>query len=353
VTLRIALDAMGGELGPDEMVAGAIQAVEESDLNVALIGDENILNRVLQKHSAAPSRLHVVHASQTISMDESPFEAIRKKKDSSIVRAFDCVKNGEADAVVSAGNSGATMASAFKSLGRLENIARPGIASIFPTLKKPLVMMDVGANVDCRPQHLFQFGVMGAAFSDNLFKIKRPSIGLLSIGEEGGKGNVLVKNSHELFRESSLNFIGNVEGRDIFQGDVDVIVCDGFVGNVCLKVSEGLAEAIISMLRTEMSKSFMAKMGYLLARKAFRNFGKRVDYAEYGGAPLLGINGTGIVCHGRSNAKAIKNAIRVAAEMIRSKVNDHILQLLSESAQIYAQEEKQGAAAAIKPGADS
>jgi glycerol-3-phosphate acyltransferase PlsX len=353
VTLRIALDAMGGELGPDEMVAGAIQAVEESDLNVALIGDENILNRVLQKHSAAPSRLHVVHASQTVSMDESPFEAIRKKKDSSIVRAFDCVKNGEADAVVSAGNSGATMASAFKSLGRLENIARPGIASIFPTLKKPLVMMDVGANVDCRPQHLFQFGVMGAAFSDNLFKIKRPSIGLLSIGEEGGKGNILVKSAHELFRESSLNFIGNVEGRDIFQGDVDVIVCDGFVGNVCLKVSEGLAEAIISMLRTEMSKSFMAKMGYLLARKAFRNFGKRVDYAEYGGAPLLGINGTGIVCHGRSNAKAIKNAIRVAAEMIRSKVNDHILQLLSESAQIYAQEEKQGAAAAIKPGADS
>jgi glycerol-3-phosphate acyltransferase PlsX len=245
------------------------------------------------------------------------------------------------------------MASAIKSLGRLENIARPGIASIFPTLKKPLVMMDVGANVDCRPQHLFQFGVMGAAFSDNLFKIKKPSIGLLSIGEEGGKGNVLVKSAHELFRKSSLNFIGNVEGRDIFQGDVDVIVCDGFVGNVCLKVSEGLAEAIISMLRTEMSKSFMAKMGYLLARKAFGNFGKRVDYAEYGGAPLLGVNGTGIVCHGRSNAKAIKNAIKVAAEMIRSKVNDHIIQLLSESDHRYAQEMEKGFPAAIQPGEDS
>lgn len=322
---------MGGELGPEEMVAGAIQAVGESDLEVALIGDETILNSVIEKQPFVSLKLQVIHASQSVSMDESPFEAIRKKKDSSIAIAFEQVRNGKADAVVSAGNSGATMASAIKSLGRLENIARPGIASIFPTLKKPLVMMDVGANVDCRPQHLYQFGVMGAAFSDNLFRIRKPSIGLLSIGEEGGKGNVLVKSAHELFRKSSLNFIGNVEGRDIFQGDVDVIVCDGFVGNVCLKVSEGLAEAIISMLRTEISKSFMAKMGYLLARKAFNNFGKRVDYAEYGGAPLLGINGTGIVCHGRSNAKAIKNAIKVAAEMIRSKVNDHIVQLLSES----------------------
>jgi len=322
---------MGGELGPEEMVAGAIQAVGESDLEVALIGDETILNSVIAKQPSVSLKLQVIHASQSVSMDESPFEAIRKKKDSSIAIAFEQVRNGKADAVVSAGNSGATMASAIKSLGRLENIARPGIASIFPTLKKPLVMMDVGANVDCRPQHLYQFGVMGAAFSDNLFRIRKPSIGLLSIGEEGGKGNVLVKSAHELFRKSSLNFIGNVEGRDIFQGDVDVIVCDGFVGNVCLKVSEGLAEAIISMLRTEISKSFMAKMGYLLARKAFNNFGKRVDYAEYGGAPLLGVNGTGIVCHGRSNAKAIKNAIKVAAEMIRSKVNDHIVQLLSES----------------------
>jgi glycerol-3-phosphate acyltransferase PlsX len=350
VTLRIALDAMGGELGPKEMVAGAIQSVTESDLDVILFGDENTLNKELQKHSLSSPRLHIVHASQTVSMDESPFEAIRKKKDSSIGRAFDHVKNGEADAVVSAGNSGATMASAIRSLGRLENISRPGIASIFPTLKKPLVMMDVGANVDCRPQHLFQFGVMGAAFSDNLFQIKRPSIGLLSIGEEGGKGNILVKSAHELFTKSSLNFIGNVEGRDIFQGDVDVIVCDGFVGNVCLKVSEGLAEAIISMLRTEMSKSFMAKMGYLLAKKAFNNFGKRVDYAEYGGAPLLGVNGTGIVCHGRSNAKAIKNAIKVAAEMIRSKVNDHIVEILSESDSVQTEEYLHVNETAIQPG---
>jgi glycerol-3-phosphate acyltransferase PlsX len=350
VTLRIALDAMGGEQGPEEMVAGAIQAVEESDLDVSLVGDENILNRILQNQSLVSSRLHIVHASQVVSMNESPFEAIRRKKDSSIIRAFEQIKNGEADGVVSAGNSGATMASAIKSLGRLENILRPGIASIFPTLKKPLVMMDVGANVDCRPKHLFQFGVMGAAFSDNLFQIEKPSIGLLSIGEEGGKGNVLVKSAHELFRKSSLNFIGNVEGRDIFQGDVDVIVCDGFVGNVCLKVSEGLAEAIIAMLRTEMSKSFMAKIGYFLAKQAFGNFGKRVDYAEYGGAPLLGMNGTGIVCHGRSNAKAIKNAIRVAAEMIRSRVNGHIIQLLLESNPALTQEVENEPDTAEKPG---
>lgn len=337
--MRIALDAMGGELGPEEMVTGAIQAVEESDLDVALIGDQVILNSVIQKLSLSSSRLEVIHASETISMGESPFEAIRKKKDSSITIAFEQVKNGKADAVVSAGNSGATMASAIRSLGRLESISRPGIASIFPTLKKPLVMMDVGANVDCRPQHLYQFGVMGAAFSNNLFQINKPSIGLLSIGEEGGKGNVLVKSAHELFRKSTLNFIGNVEGRDIFQGDVDVIVCDGFVGNVCLKVSEGLAEAIMSMLRTEISESFMAKMGYLLAQKAFNNFRKKVDYAEYGGAPLLGVNGTGIICHGRSNAKAIKNAIKVAAAMIRSKVNDHIIQLLAESKNEFSSEE--------------
>ncbi len=344
---------MGGELGPEEMVAGAIQAVEESDLDVVLIGDEKLLNSILQKQSLPVSRLQVIHASETVSMDESPFEAIRKKKDSSIVKAFDHVKSGAAGAVVSAGNSGATMASAIRSLGRLENISRPGIASIFPTLKKPLVMMDVGANVDCRPQHLFQFGVMGAAFSDNLFKIKKPSIGLLSIGEEGGKGNVLVKSAHELFRKSSLNFIGNVEGRDIFQGNVDVIVCDGFVGNVCLKVSEGLAEAIISMLRTEMSKSIMAKMGYVLAKNAFANFGKRVDYAEYGGAPLLGINGTGIVCHGRSNAKAIKNAIKVAAEMIRSKVNDHIVQLLMDSDQRFSELSGKNEESATQTGGDA
>lgn len=189
-------------------------------------------------------------------------------------------------------------------------------------------MMDVGANVDCRPQHLLQFGAMASAFSEIVFHSPKPRVGLLSIGEEGGKGNTLVKKTHELFQQSALNYIGNVEGRDIFQGDVDVIVCDGFVGNVCLKVSEGLAEAILLMLKDEIGKSLKTKIGYALAKDAFQSFKKRVDYSEYGGAPLLGLNGTGIICHGRSNAKAIKNAIRVAKELVENNVNDRIEVLL-------------------------
>jgi glycerol-3-phosphate acyltransferase PlsX len=329
MALRIALDAMGGDKGPEELVAGAVLAVQGSGISVTLLGDEVRLRAALSAHSFPADRIEVVHASQVVGMDESPFDGIRKKKDASIVRAFALHREGKVDAVVSAGNSGATMAAAIKYLGRLEGISRPGIAGIYPTLKGPVVMMDVGANVDCRPQHLYEFGIMAAAFARELFGAERPRIGLLSIGEEGGKGNVLVKKSHDLFKKSSLNYIGNVEGRDTFQGDVDVIVCDGFVGNVCLKLSEGLAEAVISMLGDEIRKSFKAKIGYLLAKDAFASFRKRVDYAEYGGAPLLGIKGTGIICHGRSNAVAIKNAIRVAAEMVAHKVNDHIVELLA------------------------
>lgn len=319
---------MGGDHGPVELVSGAVQAVNSLDLAVTLLGDENLIKNELSTQKANKSRIHIVHTTQTISMHESPFEAVRKKKDASIVVAFKLLKEKKVDAVVSAGNSGATMAAAIKALGRLKMISRPGIASLFPTQKDPLVMMDVGANVDCRPQHIFQFGVMASAFYSVLFGVDKPKIGLLSIGEEGSKGNTLVKQSHELFQKSALNFIGNVEGRDTFLGDVNVIVCDGFVGNVCLKVSEGLAETIIAMLRSEMAKSFTSKMGYLLAKRAFDNFKKRVDYAEYGGAPLLGLNGIGIVCHGRSNALAIKNAVKVAAEMVRNKVNEHIERLM-------------------------
>lgn len=333
MAVRIALDAMGGDRGPQEVVAGAVQAVAEiEDLEVTLFGDLQTISAALHSLNQSPGpRLRVAHTSQVIGMDESPFDAVRRKRDSSIIVAFECLKSGDADAVVSAGNSGATMAAAIRFLGRLKNVSRPGIASVFPTLKGPVVMMDVGANVDCRPQHLFQFGVMASAFCQALFEIEQPRIGLLSIGEETGKGNLLVKKAHELLSRSPLNFIGNVEGRDTFQGDVDVIVCDGFVGNVCLKLSEGLAEAVISMLREEIAKSIKAQVGYLFARDAFVNFKKRVDYAEYGGAPLLGLNGTGIICHGRSNAVAIKNAIRVGAELVRKKVNHRIQAFLSEN----------------------
>jgi len=266
----------------------------------------------------------IVHSSQVVGMSENPVNAIRKKKDSSVMVAFDLVKQGEADAVVSAGNSGATMAAGVRKLGRLKGVLRPGIASLFPTQKDPVILMDIGANVDCRPQHLFQFAVMASAFS-RVLDISNPTVGLLTIGEETGKGNSLIKESYPLLENSSLNFIGNVEGQNVFQGDVDVIVCDGFVGNVCLKISEGLVDAAMQMLKDEIMKSLPAKLGYLLARPAFKAFKKRVDYAEYGGAPLLGIDGTGIICHGKSSSHAIKNAIIGASKMVEFDINKDIL----------------------------
>ena len=317
---------MGGDHGPQELIAGALLAAEQAEITVCLVGDEILLNRHIATLSAgkeALSRLKVVHAPTAVGMDENPVDAIRKKKDSSIMVAFDLVKSDVASAAVSAGNSGATLAAGVRKLGRLKNVARPGLASIFPTLKGPVVMMDVGANVECRPIHLYQFAVMASAFS-RLYKVERPRVGLLTIGEEASKGNSLVKETHALLKKSHLNFIGNVEGRDVFQGDVDVIVCDGFVGNICLKISEGLAEAAMVMLKDEIVKSNRAKLGYLLARPAFQNFKKRVDYAEYGGAPLLGIRGTGIICHGKSSAHAIKNAILEAVEMEKLGINEII-----------------------------
>lgn len=331
--MQIALDAMGGDHGHEELITGALLAVKQAGLSVSLVGDEVLLHKHLD--SLAPDGktaklIKIVHSSQVVEMNEHPVDAVRKKKDSSVMVAFDLVHRGEADAAVSAGNSGATMAAALRKLGRLGAISRPGIASIFPTLKKPVVLMDIGANVDCRAQHLFQFAIMASAFS-RVNDVQKPRVGLLTIGEETGKGNSLIKETYPLLEKSSLNFIGNVEGRDVFQGNVDVIVCDGFVGNICLKVSEGLAEAAMLMLRDEILKSFSAKIGYFLARKAFRAFRTRVDYATYGGAPLLGINGVGIICHGKSSSQAIKNAILEAATMVKRNINRDILESLAAS----------------------
>ena len=333
--MRIALDAMGSDRGPAEMVAGAALAVRAAEVHITLVGSKEQVLPALEKEGIS-HLVDFVPTSQVVTMSDSPIDAVRKKKDSSVVVAFELLKKGVVDAVVSPGNSGAVMAAAIKYLGRLKDISRPGIASVFPTLKGPVVVMDVGANVDCRPKHLFQFGIMASAFSRIMFGIEKPRVGLLSIGEEGGKGNALVKSSHALFQSSGLNYIGNVEGRDTFLGDVDVIVCDGFVGNVCLKLSEGLAEAILSMLKEEIGKTFKARMGYFLARQAFSNFKKRVDYAEYGGAPLLGFNGTGVICHGRSNMLAIKNALLVADGLARNQVNAHILTMLENNMPVFA-----------------
>ena len=335
--MRVALDTMGSDQGPAELVHGALLAQRETDIEITLVGDEGLISQALGDNYPQDG-LHILPTSQVVEMTDSPTLVVRRKKDSSMMRAFELHKQGAVDAVVSAGNSGAVMASAIKHLGRLKTIKRPAIATVYPTLKGPVVMLDVGANVDCRPLHLYQFGVMASAFSQAMFAISRPRVGLLSIGEEGSKGNSLVKKTYELFGASKLNFIGNVEGGDTFKGDVDVIVCDGFVGNVCLKISEGLAEAVTTMLREEISKTLMAKVGYLLARGAFKKFKKRVDYAEYGGAPLLGLNGIGIICHGRSNSTAIKNAILVAAGLAGSGVNEHIVTMLTEDGDMGSKE---------------
>ncbi len=321
---------MGGDRGSGELVAGALLAVKENDLKVTLVGDEKVLADALDNLSPSTkdlSSLDIVHSSQVVEMDEHPVEAIRKKTDSSVLKAFGLVKEGKACGAVSAGNSGATLAAGMRKLGRIKGIARPGIASNFPTLKKPVVLMDIGANVDCKPIHLFQFGIMASAYA-RIHGISNPRVGLLSIGEEPGKGNSLVKETHHLLVNSSLNYIGNVEGRDVNVGNVDVVVCDGFVGNICLKLSEGLAGAAMQMIRDEIMKSNIAKLGYLLARPAFKAFKKRVDYAEYGGAPLLGVNGIGSVAHGKSSAHAIKNAILGVAEMEKKQVQQRIIESL-------------------------
>ncbi len=331
--MHIALDAMGGDYGPEELITGALQAVKQAGIKVTLVGDAELLQSHIDKlpgESSPVSSLEIVHASEVVGMDEYPVDAIRRKKDSSIMVAFELARSKKVEGVVSAGNSGATMAAALRKLGRVKNVVRPGIASMFPTLKRPVVIMDIGANVDCRPLHLFQFAVMASAFA-SLYDVDRPRVGILSIGEESGKGNSLVRVTYELLQKSSLNFIGNVEGRDVYKGDVDVIVCDGFVGNNILKVSEGLVEAVMQMLKNEIIKSPLAKMGFLLARPAINRFKKRVDYTEYGGAPLLGINGTGIVCHGKSNAQAIKNAILEAVKMVENNVKDKILKDLEKN----------------------
>lgn len=309
--MTVAVDAMGGDRAPAVIVEGAVGAARDYGLSVTLVGLEAALSEQLDRLGGAGLPVTIYPASEVVGMDESPADSLRRKKDSSIRVAFDLVRKQQAEAVVSAGNSGATLTTAMVSLGRIKGI-RPAIATMMPTLKQPAIMIDVGANVDCRPHHLLQFGIMGAVFSREILGIASPRVGLLSIGEEDTKGNQQVKRAYDLLATSDLNFVGNVEGREVFKGDVDVIVCDGFVGNICLKLSEGLAESVLAMLKTEIESSIMARLGYFMARSAFRRFRKRVNYAEYGGAPLLGINGVGIICHGRSGPRAIRNAIRVA-----------------------------------------
>ena len=331
--MKVALDAMGGDFAPEVTIAGAVEAVNEYDIEVILVGDRRQLTDSLSGKRHPSHKISIVHTSEVVAMNESPAIALRKKKNSSIRVAIELVKSNLADAAVSAGNSGVAMATSLFILGKLPNVDRPAIATIMPSLTGFFVLIDAGANVDCKPENLMQFALMGNAYYKALFDVPDPLVSLLSIGEEDTKGNELTKEVFKLLKQSGINFTGNMEGKDIFSGNADVIVCDGFIGNIVLKVSEGLAEAILKMLKREIINATTGKLGYLMIKPAIRNFRKRTDYSEYGGAPLLGINGTCIISHGRSSSKAIKNAIRVSAEMAKKKVHENIAHTLGEYAQ--------------------
>ncbi len=335
--MRVAVDAMGGDNAPAVEVEGAIAAVREFGVPVILVGDTDRIRIELAKHDCKGLDITLHHASEVVGMHDSAADAVRKKKDSSIRVAFELVKRGEADAVVSAGNSGATMAAGMFVLKRLAGIERPAIAQVFPTMHGHTLVLDVGGNVDCKPVHLVQFAIMGEVYARLVMGAAQPRIGLLSNGEEESKGNDLTRETNALLKNTSLDYVGYVEGRDIFNGTVDVVVCDGFVGNVVLKLSEGLVESVGKMLKEEIRQSLLAKTGYLLAHHAFASFKKKVDYAEYGGAPLLGINGVGMISHGGSNPKAIKNAIRFAHEYAQKGVNQKVAEKLQENFAAYMQ----------------
>jgi len=329
---------MGGDHAPVVEVEGAVAAAREFAIPVTLVGDTDRLRQELAKHDCQGLDIIIQHAAEVVGMHDSASDAVRKKKDSSIRVAFELVKQGAADAVVSAGNSGATMAAGMFVLKRIKGIERPAIAQVFPTLRGKTLVLDVGGNVDCKPIHLVQFAIMGEVYARHVMGVAKPRIGLLSNGEEESKGNELTRETNAALKDIPLAYAGYVEGRDIFNGTVDVVVCDGFVGNVVLKLSEGLAEAVGKMLKEEIQQSFLSKVGYLLSRKAFKNFKKKVDYAEYGGAPLLGIDGVGMICHGGSNAKAIKNAIRFAHEYAQKGVTQRMAEKLEESFPAYMQQ---------------
>jgi glycerol-3-phosphate acyltransferase PlsX len=314
--IRIALDAMGGDYAPAEIVKGAVLASAELPVGIILVGDEGKLRKELGYYRKRGD-LTIFHASEVIGNDEPPVSAVKQKKNSSINVAVSLVKTKSADAVVSAGNTGALMTSALFGLGRIPGVERPAIATIFPTPTGPILLLDMGANVDCKSKHLQQFAEMGAQYAEHVMHVENPRVGLLNIGEEKEKGNELVVQSWPLLKEAKINFVGNVEAKEILSGKVDVIVCDGFVGNLILKFGESISDFVVTLLKKELSKNFVTKFAAFLLLPALGNIKKSIDYDEFGGAPMLGINGIVFKAHGRAKAKAIKNAIRVTAEAVR------------------------------------
>jgi len=329
--VRIAIDAMGGDFGPKVNVEGALRAAEDFGVEILLVGAENSILRELAQQPLRPAGVTVVDASETIGMGEGRF-AFRRKQKSSIRIGTQLVKDGKADAFVSMGNTAAVVAISQSILGYVQGVEKPALSLLVPSLKGPTLLVDVGASVNCRPRDLFQFALMGRVFLENVLGRMNPRIGLMSVGEEKSKGNDLTKEVFRMLQESPLNFIGNVEGKDIYSGKADIIVSDGFTGNVALKASEGVVEALIHMARTEIMKNIFAKVGFILMKRHLKKIYKKVDYSEYGGAHLLGVNGVCIIGHGRSNSRAVRNAIRLAREFVVNKVQQKIQDEISRGA---------------------
>ncbi|MBI2864689.1 MAG: phosphate acyltransferase PlsX [Chloroflexi bacterium] len=323
--VKVALDAMGGDHAPEETVKGAVEAAKTGGREVVLVGDEGRIRAALRG-----ADLPIVHCTQAIDMDEHPGAAYRRKKDSSIVVGLNLVKKGEVSAFVSAGNSGAVMASSLFVLGRLGGAERPALGTVFPTASGKAFILDVGANADCRPGHLLQFAIMGSIYMEKVFGLRAPRVGILSVGEEETKGNQLVLESHPLLKQSGLNFVGNVEGKDVPKGIADVVVTDGFTGNVAIKVTEGISEFLLGMVKEAIASRLRYKLAGLVLKPALKLAAKRLDYTEYGGAPLLGVDGVSIVAHGRSNAKAIASALQVAGHAVEVGLVEALKQGLRE-----------------------
>jgi phosphate acyltransferase len=335
--VRIAVDAMGGDKGLRVVVAGAIDAVlaRPDEIRITLVGREEQIRPLVG--GVDPSLIEIVHASEFIEMNEAPATAIRRKKDASISVALRLIREGKADAMVSAGNTGAVVASSLLTLGRLHGVSRPAISTLWPNKRQGAVVLDVGANHECTPKNLLQFAVMGSVFAEMASGVKKPRVGLLNIGEERSKGNELVRDSYALLEaDPRIHFVGNVEGRDVFDGAADVVVCDGFVGNVILKFSESIYSFLAHLVRDEIRRGMLAKAGALLMKRAFNSVRSQLDYAEYGGAPLLGVNGVVIISHGKSSRRAIKNAILAAAKSVNTNVNHHIEERFAASVENVA-----------------
>lgn len=322
--MRIAIDVMGGDHAPVETVKGAVEALDQVTATMVLIGDEEKINKELSKYNYDKSRVEIIHTTEVVENEDKPVIAIKRKKDASMVVGFDKVRKGEIDALISAGNTGALLAGGLLRVGRIKGVDRPAITTVFPTFNGEFVMADVGANAECKPRNLLEFGIMGSIYAENVLGIKNPTVGIINIGTEEGKGTPLVTEAYQLLKESNLNFIGNVEARDIPEKKADVLVCDGFTGNVILKLTEGVAKSFMGEMKKIFMSGFLSKLAALTIKGKFKGLKKDMDYTEYGGAPLLGVKAPIVKAHGSSNSKAFMNAIRYAEKYVSNDIIEKI-----------------------------